>query len=627
MISFRITLHRDKRTLTPRKDLEKMIHSHGKCRKVWTLGHEFPELQEELIPALQSLYNSLVSSTTKSVIHPRSLKFLTGLWRLNTWAAPLTTATATFFTGNEMELVTQETGRISIALYDIVCFKTTQQALLGEIISLLKLPVAINMTTGQCSMIHTPAYTRTTVWILERFTSDIESSLMDFNTPKVGYCSPKLLSVGTPEKSFPRDAKFWLNNGLGFVPTRKPFTIGDVANQLSVRYEWHSSLIASLMDTPSPLTDLSGQSKGCSAKGFTPKSLGTLKAVAKDYMIKPADKGGRVVVMGKPFYINAINSLLDTTDYASLNPGSDHKEIILKKGKSALTLTMKSVKKAFLTRRLREILRETIGQENRLGIFYGLPKVHKSVSNPPVRPVVSQINHPTAPLARFIDAIIQPALFRMNPHLLKSTHHALEILKTWDTVGLKFISFDVKSLYTSIPLDEGLAALRNESSLWDLDEDTTKTLNELTPVVLHNNVFTFEKRSFIQLKGVAMGSPLGPTFANTFMLGLDRIIMNTKGIKGYLRYIDDILILADSNVSPHDLCSTMDKINPSIKFELVESGYRVDFLDLTLDIHGSSVSTTLYEKDISSWDKYIASTSLHESNMLSGVGIGAMKRS
>ena len=32
----------------------------------------------------------------------------------------------------------------------------------------------------------------------------------------------------------------------------------------------------------------------------------------------------------------------------------------------------------------------------RVGYFYGLPKAHKNVTTPPMRPVVSQINHPTA---------------------------------------------------------------------------------------------------------------------------------------------------------------------------------------------------------------------------------------
>ena len=270
---------------------------------------------------------------------------------------------------------------------------------------------------------------------------------------------------------------------------------------------------------------------GCWARGFFPRTLSKLKSVSNNYVIKPADKGGRVVIMSKSFYTNAINCLLDTTDYTPLIPGTNHKELVLEKVRLALVQTMKGIRKSLLIRNLKEVLRETLNQKNRLGLFYGLPKVHKSVKNPPVRPVVSQVNHPTAPLARFIDTLIQPTLFQKNPHLLKSTHHALEVLKTWDTEGQKFMTFDVKSLYTSIPLDEGLDALRHESSLWDFDEDSVKILTELTPVVLHNNVFTFGSRNFRQLKGVAMRSPLGPTFANTFILGLDRRIMNTPGVR------------------------------------------------------------------------------------------------
>ena len=232
MTSFSIRRVQKNATPTPRKDLNKMVSAHDNCRRVWMLGLDFPELGAELEPPLRNLYGKFTESITKAVIHPRSLRLFTKEMRPRTWTIPPATTTVWYFTGAGMNLMAQSPGEVSLHPFDIVSFKTNHQALLGEMITLLEWPATLNTSTGQCSFVHTPAYTKTTKWILERFTDRIDSSLMDFQVPKIGYCSPKLLFVDTSEDAFPTDAKKWLNMGLGFVPARKPFTIGDIENQL-----------------------------------------------------------------------------------------------------------------------------------------------------------------------------------------------------------------------------------------------------------------------------------------------------------------------------------------------------------------------------------------------------------
>ena len=83
------------------------------------------------------------------------------------------------------------------------------------------------------------------------------------------------------------------------------------------------------------------------------------------------------------------------------------------------------------------------------------------------------------------------------------------------------VSFDVKSLFTNVPIDDVLIILMER-----LQED--KTLSDrttldpycicyLTELCLRSTYFAFQGQIFKQLKGTAMGSPISPVIANIFM--------------------------------------------------------------------------------------------------------------
>ena len=60
--------------------------------------------------------------------------------------------------------------------------------------------------------------------------------------------------------------------------------------------------------------------------------------------------------------------------------------------------------------------------------------------------------------------------------------------------------------------------------------------------------FSFNNKIYKQLDGVSMESPLGPLLANIIMTELEKIIVKylvgKSLIKVYMRYVDDILLLA-----------------------------------------------------------------------------------
>ena len=101
--------------------------------------------------------------------------------------------------------------------------------------------------------------------------------------------------------------------------------------------------------------------------------------------------------------------------------------------------------------------------------------------------------------------------------------------------------FVVCSLFTNIPLNETIdiavkLLLDNDLNI-GMSEKELKTLFEFATCKSH---FLFNDEVFDQVDGVAMGSPLGPVLANTFMGHHEKIwIQNYKGDKPeiYKRYV------------------------------------------------------------------------------------------
>ena len=169
-----------------------------------------------------------------------------------------------------------------------------------------------------------------------------------------------------------------------------------------------------------------------------------------DIVIKPADKGGATVVWRKDLYIaEASRQLSDGTFYRKENTDLTEKNNKL----------VKQVIKNEINQGNLPVSAEFLAQETpRCSRFYLLPKIHKA--NNPGRPVISACSCPTEHIAAYLSSLLQPIVEGL-PTFVKDTTHALNIMGNFrftEGTPLLFI-MDVKSLYTSIPNNEGLEAL------------------------------------------------------------------------------------------------------------------------------------------------------------------------
>lgn len=150
--------------------------------------------------------------------------------------------------------------------------------------------------------------------------------------------------------------------------------------------------------------------------------------------------------------------------------------------------------------------------------FYGLPKIHKGVHPLKCRPIVSGINSLSQNVGIYLDEILKPFVLSLPSYLRDTTDllGKLEGVSFGDHFWL--CSIDVEALYSSIPHNCGLRAVKDFLGTRSLFlEAHNRFVLELMEYVLTRNYFLFNGKFFHQLRGTAMGSPCAPTYANLLL--------------------------------------------------------------------------------------------------------------
>ena len=147
--------------------------------------------------------------------------------------------------------------------------------------------------------------------------------------------------------------------------------------------------------------------------------------------------------------------------------------------------------------------------------------------------------------------------------------------------GYKMVSFDVVSLFTNVPLDERIDIIIKR--IYDKKEINTdipkKEMKELLYLCTKNAHFTLNNKTYLQVDGVAMGSPLGPVLANIFMGELERNIITTLSNDILLgkRYVDDTICFIKLP-SINKVLETLNSCHTNIKFTIeIESENKIRF--------------------------------------------------
>ena len=151
--------------------------------------------------------------------------------------------------------------------------------------------------------------------------------------------------------------------------------------------------------------------------------------------------------------------------------------------------------------------------------IYSLPKIHKT--NVPLRSIVSFVGSATYHLSKCLRCILSPLVGKTNFTTKNSTEFVGSIKDFRISGSQKQVSFDVVSLFTTMPLDLAkqivFDRLSSDSHLEDRTTLSVPKIMEALDICFSLTPFTFQQTIYQQIFGTPMGSSLSPIIANMVM--------------------------------------------------------------------------------------------------------------
>ena len=316
-----------------------------------------------------------------------------------------------------------------------------------------------------------------------------------------------------------------------------------------------------------------------------------------DLIVKPADKGGAIVIWPKDAYLaEAYRQLNDSNHYRKLAHDPTLETLA-----EAKRLANKLHTSNIIDNTTHKFL--TIENQARTPQLYLLPKIHKQDN--PGRPIISGCGGPTVKLSQYADHLLKPLLKHIPSYVQDTTDFLRRIFSLNQDLpdNIILITLDVKSLYTNIPNDQGIQAcvdMLNENNI--ITPEITQSVIDILSLILNKNTFTFNNEHFLQIHGTAMGSPMAPTYANIFMAILERKLLNEAPQDlipiEWIRFIDDIFAIWTHGIEKlQKFITYINNFHPTIKFDYTYSYKSVSFLDTTIYINSNNkLESDLYIK-------------------------------
>ena len=220
--------------------------------------------------------------------------------------------------------------------------------------------------------------------------------------------------------------------------------------------------------------------------------------------------------------------------------------------------------------------------------FYLLPKVHKDdwpdEEMPPGRPIVSDVGSVSRSCASLVEHFLSP-IVQASPSYLRDSQHLLAILQDVSLSSESiFFTMDVNNLYNNVPIEEGIRAVSEAFLVHKNPQRPDATIISMLRLLLTSNVFVFNNRQYVQLRGAPMGGAYSGSFASIYMTAWEE---NAAAYQFkprlWVRFIDDIFGIWDYGIeSLMAFHSFLNGLDSNISVDLQHSSTSIRFLDLEL---------------------------------------------
>ena len=323
----------------------------------------------------------------------------------------------------------------------------------------------------------------------------------------------------------------------------------------------------------------------------------------QNIIIKKADKNSTICILNATNYINeGLRQLNNDIFYQELN--EHHMDVINKSTEGMINSLHDN---NFIDDITFKFLKSNINSD-RIGQFFMLPKIHKltidtlqDIENNaqlrnnliiPGRPIVSLKNTHLQNIGKFIDYFLKPLVQKQYTYI-RDTKHFINIIESTKLQNNTYlVTFDAKNMYTCLEFEEIKTAAFNALSDatradYTIPLPPVNELMALLELVLNNNIFTFNNKTYRQKVGVPMGGAASAELADLRMYeifeGILRNFNNRNCIKLCRRFRDDgFLVMQTSLEEIHRFFEIANQTHPHLKFTYEISEESITFLDVTV---------------------------------------------
>lgn len=312
-----------------------------------------------------------------------------------------------------------------------------------------------------------------------------------------------------------------------------------------------------------------------------------------DLIITKSDKGNKTVIITKQQYEQLIYDLLNnTTNYTPEN-NINFKKLISRHNAYINFLHKINI---IPTYSISKYKATTVS----FPVFYGLPKTHKP--NLSLRPIVSTINSFGSSISKLLQEILQP-FFKHNIFVKNS----FEVKDYLDNIVITnqhiLISLDMINMYTNIPIEMAIQQICNCKLIFEKTKIPLEFLKRILQFLMTDcSLFSYKGTIYRQLKGIPMGTSLGPLLSQVIMKNIyDTIIKKFDDkILLFLIFYDDTFCIMEKQFV-NQLFYEINEYHPDIKFTIeYEQENKLNFLELTAIKREDQIITDWYSKPIAS---------------------------
>ena len=205
-----------------------------------------------------------------------------------------------------------------------------------------------------------------------------------------------------------------------------------------------------------------------------------------------------------------------------------------------------------------------------------------------------------------------------------------------DPTQVRIVSFDIGSLFTKVPLTRTIQLIlekiygrehtctyrSKKHTEWCENCKNRIEMKWLLEISTQESHFIYNGKVYSQINGIAMGSPLGPLFADMYINYLESKLMprlKRNGVLFWRRFVDDTFVILDKDANVDNVIEILNSFDQDIIFTCEqENNNSLPFLDILVTrkttnkswTTTSSFDTTIYRKTtytglITKWDSFV----------------------